>query len=307
MERPRAAKGTDLGRRMRALPQHLLPQKSLSRIAHRLTRSEAPWLKNLLIRAFIAHFGVDMGEAAEPDPRRYPHFNAFFTRALRPGARPLPTRADVLCCPVDGSVSQAGTVDGDAIFQAKGQHYSLTTLLGGEAGRAEGFRGGSFATLYLSPRDYHRIHMPTAGQLRETVHVPGRLFSVSPLTTRLIPGLFARNERLVCLFDTEVGPMALVLVGAVNVASMETVWAGAVTPPFATTTTCRRYPAQGPETVTLERGAEMGRFNMGSTVIVLFAPGAVTWDPSIRADAPVRVGQALAIPQAPARTDARGH
>lgn len=287
---PRGATFVD---RLRTVPQYLYPQRLLSGWAYRLTRVRRPWLKDLLIRAFIRHFGVDMGEAAEPDPAAYPDFNTFFTRPLRTGARPLAEGAQALCCPVDGGVSQVGRIDGDDVFQAKGRRYSLTELLGGEPDRAGPFRDGRFATLYLAPRDYHRVHMPLGGRLFETVHVPGRLFSVSPLTTRVIPRLFARNERMACLFDTAAGPMALVLIGAINVSSMETVWAGTVTPPYAAEIRTRRYPQTGPEAVTLEKGAEMGRFNMGSTVIVLFGRDRVRWDPAVRPDARVRMGQRL--------------
>lgn len=286
-----------LGDRLRTLPQYLLPQRLISGWAYRLTRLESPWLRDRLIRAFIRHFKVDMSEALEPDPTRYATFNAFFTRSLRPDARPLVAGETVPCCPVDGFVSQAGAIDEDTVFQAKGRDFSLTALLGGDKDRARPFRNGAFATLYLSPRDYHRIHMPLAGRLTEMVHIPGKLFSVSPLTTRVVPGLFARNERVATLFETALGPMALVLVGAINVGSMETVWAGTITPPPATRVRRQAYPAAGPEAVFLERGAEMGRFNMGSTVIVLFGPGAVDWDAAIRPQTRVQVGQKLADPR----------
>jgi phosphatidylserine decarboxylase len=235
-----------------------------------------------------------MNEAHQPDPLLSEHFNEFFTRAINPERRPLAAGEHTLCCPVDGSVSQAGTIDDDAIFQAKGRHFSLQQLLGGEHERALAFRDGSFATLYLSPRDYHRIHMPLSGRLREMVHIPGKLFSVSPLTTRMVPNLFARNERVVTIFDTAVGPMALVLVGAINVASIETVWAGEITPPLATRIRQWDYPADGPDAVVLAKGAEMGRFNMGSTVIVLFGKDAVRWDEAIQPAAAIRFGQKLA-------------
>ncbi|MFO1351967.1 MAG: archaetidylserine decarboxylase [Gammaproteobacteria bacterium] len=281
------------GDRLRNLPQYLLPQRLSTRIAYRLTRSRKLWLKDRLIRAFIARFDVDMSEALEPDPGAYAHFNAFFTRALKPDARPLAAGEDVLCCPVDGAVSQAGVLTGDTVLQAKGRCYSLTALLGGDAARAAPFRDGRFATLYLAPRDYHRIHMPIAGRLREMVHVPGRLFSVSPLTTRMVPNLFARNERVAALFDTALGPLALVMVGAINVASIETVWAGVVTPPLGRQIRAWRYPASGADAVALARGAEMGRFNMGSTVIVLAANPALHWDAAIQPGARVRMGQTL--------------
>lgn len=278
---------------LRNLPQYLLPQRLLTRLVYRLTRTQSPWLRDRLIRAFIKNFNVDLSEAEHSDPLAYSDFNRFFTRALRPEARPIAAGEKVLACPVDGSVSQAGRIDDDTVFQAKGHSYSLTTLLGGDAARARPFRNGQFATLYLSPRDYHRIHMPLQGVLREMVHIPGRLFSVSPLTTRMIPGLFARNERVVTIFDTSAGPMALVLVGAINVASIETVWAGTITPPLATRLVQQAYPAQGGAAIVLDKGAEMGRFNMGSTVIVLFGEHAVRWDAALQPAATVRMGQRL--------------
>ncbi len=279
---------------LRTLPQYLYPQRLISAATHRLTRIRIPWFKNLLIRFFIKQFKVEMNEAADPDPRSYPDFNQFFTRALQPDARPLAPDQSMLCCPVDGTVSQIGTIDDDTLFQAKGRTFSLTRLLGGDSDCAESFRDGHFATLYLSPRDYHRIHMPIKGTLQEMVHIPGRLFSVSPLTTRVVPKLFARNERVVALFSTELGPMAMILVGAINVSSIATVWAGTITPPYAQSIRCWRYPENGADTVVLKKGAEMGRFNMGSTVILLFARGAVSWNPAVSAGLGVRLGQALA-------------
>lgn len=293
---PSTDTGPSAGERLRNLPQYLLPQRLSTRVVHQATRVRAPWFKNALIRAFCAAFKVDMSEAAQPDPTAHEHFNAFFTRALKPEARPL--AADGLCCPIDGSVSQIGTIRDGRIFQAKGRDYSLTELLGGDESRAAPFRDGGFATLYLAPRDYHRIHMPCSGRLMHMIHVPGRLFSVSPLTTRVIPRLFARNERVVCRFETDTGPLALVLVGAINVASIETVWAGVITPPLGRRIRRRDYPVAGDGAITLPRGAEMGRFNMGSTVIVLTGPSAPDWDSAIRPGATVRMGQRLGrIPQ----------
>ena len=282
-----------LGDCLRNLPQYLLPQRLLTRLTYRLTRARTPWLKNLLIRGFSRHFQVDLSEASEPDPRAYPDFNAFFTRALKPGARPLAAGDGAVCCPVDGAISEIGLAEADALLQAKGRHFSLTALLGGDAERARPFQGGAFATLYLSPRDYHRIHLPLAGQLREMVHIPGKLFSVSPLTTRMVPELFARNERVVAIFDTLAGPMAMVLVGAINVASIQTVWAGVMTPPLGKTLRHWDYPPDGDGAVRLDRGAEMGRFNMGSTVILLFGPGKVRWERDLQPGMPVRMGQRL--------------
>lgn len=272
------------------LLQYLLPQHAISRLMHVFTRLRVRWIKNAFTRWFIGHFGIDMSEAAEEDYRAYPDFNHFFTRALKPGARPLAREPGSVLCPVDGTVSQAGHIQGEALFQAKGHTFSLRALLGGSERWAQQFRNGEFATLYLSPRDYHRIHMPLTGTLKEMIHVPGRLFSVNPFTTRKVPGLFARNERVACLFDTEAGPMGLVLVGAINVASIETVWQGVITPPAGKRLRFWDYPERN---VVLEAGAELGRFNMGSTVIVLFGPERVEWDKRIVADATVRMGERL--------------
>ncbi|HHL45629.1 MAG TPA: phosphatidylserine decarboxylase, partial [Gammaproteobacteria bacterium] len=213
----------------KALPQYLLPHHLLSRAMGRLARCRIPVVKNLLIDGFKRLYDVDLSLAIETDPHGYPDFNSFFTRALRPDARPLASTEGAVASPVDGRISQAGTMHNGSLLQAKGKEYSLAQLLGSSQ-RASGFYGGNYATIYLSPRDYHRIHMPLAGRLIEMVHIPGRLFSVSPATTRVVPDLFARNERVVCLFETDVGPMAMVLVGAIFVASIETVWAGVVTP-----------------------------------------------------------------------------
>lgn len=282
-----------LGDHLRNLPQYLWPQRLLTRLTYRLTRNEWPWFKNALIRAFIRHFQVDMEQALQKDVQAYPHFNAFFTRALKPDARPVAAGEGVICCPVDGAVSQMGMATEDTLLQAKGQRFSVTALLGGDPQRAAPFQGGAFATLYLSPRDYHRIHMPLTGSLREMVHIPGRLFSVSPLTTRMISHLFAKNERLVTVFDTALGPMAVVLVGAINVASIETVWAGVITPPLAETQRGWRYPSSTTERVQLDKGQELGRFNMGSTVILLFGRTKVIWESAMQTGTAVRMGQRL--------------
>ncbi len=280
-----------LADRLKSLPLYPLPHHAVSRLIHRLTRVRAAWFRKPLTRLFIRHFGVDMSEAMTPDAGAFPDFNSFFTRPLKPDARPMPAEDHAVCAPADGALSAMGRIDDDSLIQAKGQHYSLTDLLGGVPDRAAPFRHGSFATIYLSPRDYHRVHMPITGSLREMVHVPGRLFSVGRHTVRSVPALFARNERVACLFDTAVGPMAMVLVGAINVASIETVWAGEVTPPRGRRVRSWRYDEQPPR---LERGAEMGRFNMGSTVIVLFPQDTVRWDAALTADAPLRVRQAMA-------------
>ena len=300
MEDPRDPSGpvtreASLGDRLKAAVQVPLPQHLLSRFVLALTRSRLRPLKAALIRGAVRLYGIDTSEAAEPDPAAYPSFNAFFTRPLVPGARPVAAAPDAVVSPVDGVVSQAGEVRGDRIFQAKGRDYSAAELLGGSAVRAAPFEGGSFATLYLSPRDYHRVHMPLAGALRETVHVPGRLFSVSAATTRAVPRLFARNERVAAIFDTAVGPMAVVLVGALCVSAIETVWSGLVTPPRGRRVRC--WPPEGP--VRLATGAELGRFNMGSTVIVLFGPGRVRWEPALAPEATVRTGRRIGTLAAP--------
>jgi len=278
-----------LGDRIKAWLQYPLPHHAISRLTHRLTRIRHPGLKDWAIRDFIRRFGVDMSEAAQPDPAAYPTFNAFFTRSLRPDARPLAAGSRDLACPVDGTVSQIGAIESGRVFQAKGQGFTTVELLGGDAAAA-GFEQGQFATLYLSPKDYHRIHMPVDGTLTRMVHVPGRLFSVNPPTTRAVPRLFARNERVACLFDTPAGPMALVMVGALNVASIETVWAGEVTPPQRPRVQAWDYAGE----VQLAKGAEVGRFNMGSTVILLFAKDRIYWEETCMAGTPVRMGRKLA-------------
>lgn len=275
--------------RLRAGLLACLPQHAVSRLTMKLTRLHTR-AKDPVVRWFIRRFGVDMSEAADPDPAAYPTFNAFFTRALRAGARPLAGDAHTPVSPVDGRVSQAGTIQAGRLFQAKGIDYALQDLLGGDPGDAGRFAGGSFATLYLAPGDYHRIHMPLAGRLLRMVHVPGRLYSVAPWTVTTIPGLFARNERVFALFETGRGPLGLVLVGAINVAAIETIWAGLVTPPRGHSVLRTDYPADGPA---LSRGSEMGRFNMGSTVIVL-TPRGVALDAVPPAGHRIRVGEALA-------------
>jgi phosphatidylserine decarboxylase len=275
--------------RIRVILLACLPQHAVSRLTLRLTRVRTR-LKDPLVRWFIRAYGADMDEAAEPDPAAYPTFNAFFTRALRPGARPLAGDEDTPVSPVDGRVSQTGLIEDGRVYQAKGIDYGLVDLLGGDPRDAEPFAGGSFATLYLAPGDYHRIHMPLTGRLRRMCHVPGRLWSVAPWTVRSIPGLFARNERVVALFDTDRGPLALVLVGAINVAAIETVWAGLVTPPRGRSAIHTEYGDTGPR---IARGSEMGRFNMGSTVIVVTPPG-IPLDAVPSPGERVRVGMALA-------------
>jgi phosphatidylserine decarboxylase len=280
--------------RVRAWGFQALPQHLISRLTFRLTRLRSPLVPRA-IRGFIRLFQVDMSEALDPDPAAYPSFNAFFTRALRPGVRPVVPEQDAIVCPVDGTLSQLGAIQGERILQAKGQDYSVFELLGGYRHNAEPFRGGRFCTLYLSPRDYHRVHMPLGATLREMIYVPGRLFSVAPYATRTIPRLFARNERVACLFETEGGPMAVVMVGAINVAAIETVWAGLVTPPPGPRIQVFDYRDRAPP-ITLKKGQEMGRFNMGSTVIVLFPKGMMAWEPALGPGARVRMGERLGRP-----------
>lgn len=246
-----------------SLLQYPLPHHAISRLTGKFAQSEVPWLKNALINAFIKRFNVDMSQALEPDPTAYANFNAFFTRALKPDARPL---GEGILSPADGSLSRHGSLQAGQLVQAKGHTYSAQTLLGGDAALAEEFMGGSFATVYLSPRDYHRVHMPMTGTLREMIYVPGRIFSVNKATASYVPNLFARNERLVCIFDSEHGPFAMVLVGAMVVAAIETVWSGQVTP-LAGVPQRTRFD----NTITLERGEEMGLFKLGSTVVMCFA------------------------------------
>ena len=274
--------------RLALLLQHLLPKLAITRLLGRLAGAKAGGLTTAVIRWFIGRYRVNMAEAAQPDPAAYPSFNEFFTRALRPGARPL-ADADFLC-PVDGAISQFGRIEGGQIFQAKGHHYSAQTLLGGDAALAAQFDDGAFATLYLSPRDYHRIHMPCAGTLTRMIHVPGALYSVNPATARALPGLFARNERVVCMFDGEQGPFALVLVGATVVGSMATVWHGVVNPPRSGQL---REWTYAPGEVTLARGAEMGRFLLGSTVVMLFPRDTLQFTPAWAPGGAVRVGEAM--------------
>jgi len=273
--------------------QHLLPQHLLSGLMYRLARVEWSPLRTPLIWVFIRVTGIRMAEAAEPDPRRYRHLNALFTRALRPELRPPDPDPAAVLSPVDGTLSQLGTIEAGRLIQAKGRDYGLVDLLGGDAEAERQLTGGSFATLYLSPKDYHRIHMPLAGELRGMTYLPGRLFSVNTITAALVPGLFARNERVVCRFETPAGPMAMVLVGAIFVGGIETVWAGEVTPTSAAGSKTNAPADRQAQAVRLERGAEMGRFNLGSTVILLFPPGAVSWDPGLAPGSPVRMGQRI--------------
>ena len=275
--------------RLAVLPQYLLPKKALTVFAGWVAGGRWGWITTAIIRRFIRRYQVNMAEAAEPDAASYASFNEFFTRALKTEARPLaPAR---FICPVDGAISQFGAIAQDQIFQAKGHSYSTSALLAGQDNLAQAFQDGHFATLYLAPKDYHRVHMPCAGSLHRMIHVPGELFSVNPVTARGVPGLFARNERVVCLFDTDHGPMALVLVGATIVGSMATVWHGVVNPPR--TGTVREW-TYAPGQVRLRQGEEMGRFLLGSTVVLLWPKTTLAFDPEWAPSRAVRVGEKMA-------------
>ena len=275
--------------RLAVLPQYLIPKQALTALAGRVAGARGGRWTTRLITWFVARYKVNMTEAANPDVASYPTFNDFFTRALKAGARPL-ARADLIC-PVDGAISQVGAMDRDQIFQAKGHHYSSTALVGGDATLAARFDGGSFATLYLSPRDYHRIHMPCDGRLTRMIYVPGDLFSVNPTTARGVPGLFARNERVVCVFESARGPFVLVLVGATIVGSMATVWHGVVNPPRGGEVREWRYDDQS---IVLKQGEEMGRFLLGSTVVMLFPKGPFKFNSAWEPTGAIRLGEAMA-------------
>ncbi len=270
------------------LLQHLLPKQLLTTFAGRFASSESGALTTTVIRWFVGQYGVNMSEAADPDITRFATFNEFFTRALKPGARPL-AGADLIC-PVDGAISQLGAIEGDQIFQAKGHRYSTAALVGGDESLAAQFENGNFATIYLSPKDYHRIHMPCDGVLTRMIHVPGALFSVNPATARGVSGLFARNERVVCVFDGARGPFVMVLVGATIVGSMGTVWHGVVNPPRPGTLREWHYE---PGAVTLKQGDEMGRFLLGSTVVLLFPQAHVQLNAGWVAERAVRLGETM--------------
>jgi phosphatidylserine decarboxylase len=289
-----SATGADsLSARLFVALQYLLPQHLLTQLVHQVTRARARWFKNLLIESFVAHYRPEMSDAQQPDPKAYETFNAFFTRALRAGTRPFDPDPVALGCPVDGTVSQLGELDGSWLVQAKGHAYTLEALLEGSPSWSEVFRNGSFATLYLAPYNYHRIHMPLAGTLRAAWYVPGELFSVNATTAAGVPGLFARNERVVCVFADGALTFALVLVGALFVGSIATVWHGDVTPHRPRQRTELALDA-GRCPLTLARAAEMGRFNMGSTVILLLPPGRALWSAGVVAGTQVRVGQTIA-------------
>ena len=278
-----------MSNRLAVLPQYLLPKQALTWLAGKIASARAGAWTTALITWFIGRYQVNMTEAANPEPAGYASFNDFFTRALKPGARPL--APSTLICPVDGAISQFGRIERDRIFQAKGHDYTCAALLGGDAALAAPFVDGLFATLYLSPRDYHRIHMPCDGRLTRMIHVPGALFSVNPTTARGVPGLFARNERVVCLFESAQGPFALVLVGATIVGSMDTVWHGVVNPPRPGQVRTWHYEQA---LVALRQGDEMGRFLLGSTVVLLFPKGPLRFNPAWVPGRPIRLGEAMA-------------
>ena len=275
--------------RTAVLSQYLIPKQAITLLAGRIARAKGGGLTTRLIAWFVRRYRVNMLEAANPDMASYATFNEFFTRALKVGARPL-AAADLIC-PVDGAISQFGRIEGQQIFQAKGHQYTSTALVGGDAALAAQFDNGHFATLYLSPRDYHRIHMPCAGRLLRMIYVPGDLFSVNPATARGVPGLFARNERVVCVFEGERGPFVLVLVGATIVGSMATTWHGAVNAPRPGRLSEWRYDS---ETILLQQGDEMGRFLLGSTVVMLFPQGPLQFNPAWQPGGAIRLGEVMA-------------
>ncbi|OFA08680.1 archaetidylserine decarboxylase [Duganella phyllosphaerae] len=275
--------------RLAVLPQYLLPKGALTNFAGRVAGAKGGAMTTRLIRWFVGRYDVNMGEALNPDIASYASFNEFFTRALRPDARPLADAAFV--CPVDGRISQFGAIEDDQIFQAKGHKFTTTALVGGDAALAAKFQHGSFANLYLSPRDYHRIHMPVDGKLTRMIYVPGELFSVNPTTARGIPGLFARNERVVCVFETAHGPFVMTLVGATIVGSMATVWHGLVNPPRLPKVTEWTYDDKN---IVLKKGDELGRFLLGSTVVMLFPKDTLRFNPAWQPAGPVRLGEVMA-------------
>lgn len=272
--------------------QYLLPKHAVSRLVGYLAAAEAGSLTTFLIKAFIKRFNINMSEAAQEDPAQYKTFNAFFTRKLKEGLRPVVAEQNAVALPVDGCVSQLGDIKHGRIIQAKHHDFSARELLGGDKDLSDQFQDGKFATIYLSPRDYHRIHMPLDGELQSMVYIPGDLFSVNPLTAQNVPNLFARNERVSCVFKTPYGPMALVLVGATIVASIETVWSGTVTPPAGKMV--KRWDFHGNEPITLKKGEEMGLFKLGSTVVCLFPPQMLKFAEHLQPGTPTRMGELFA-------------
>ena len=286
------------------LLQHLLPQHLISRFVGRIAECTNPMVKNTFIKWFAKRYNINMSEALIEEPTAFKNFNAFFTRELKPGVRTIDDAADAIVSPADGAVSQLGNIEHGRIFQAKGRGYGLATLLGGSTQLAEQFVNGSFATIYLSPRDYHRVHMPVTGTLRETIFVPGDLYSVNQTTAENVDQLFARNERLVAIFDTKQGPMAMVLVGAMIVAGIETVWSGHEAPVHRKAIRTAYQPEQQ-EPITLQKGEEMGRFKLGSTVVLLFGEDAVNWQETLRAESPLQLGERIATNKAASDSEAQ--
>ncbi len=279
---------------VRVLPQYFIPQHCLSRMIYRIARCQWSPLKNTLIKLFIHCFKVDMNLARESHAENFIHFNHFFTRELKPEVRPIAQEQDVIVCPIDGYISRIGKINSGEIFQAKNRNYDLTTLLAADNNMVSLFKDGLFATFYLSPRDYHRIHMPRDGELVKMIYIPGKLFAVNTHSTRIVNNLFSRNERVISLFETDIGPMAIIMVGALFVGSMETVWTGQITPTKKREITNQSYLEQN-KRIKLQRGQEMGRFNMGSTIILLFSKDAIEWLPNLRPDKPVSMGEKLGM------------
>ena len=292
MNKPAELPEVSLSQKLLAAAMEFLPHHLLGSLMYRVARIEVPIIKNLIIGQVVRHFDIDMSQAVVKDPLAYKSFNDFFTRKLETDARPVAGGESDIASPVDGEVSQSGIIDEGKLIQAKGRYYSLNALLGGDSEMATQFENGNFSTIYLSPRDYHRIHMPIDGHLSKMVHVPGRLFSVNQATTQAVDNLFARNERVICQFDTQAGPMVMILVGAIFVGSMETVWSGLVTP-VSQRISNWDYDNQPEQQVFLRKGEEMGRFNMGSTVILLFPVNGVAWDPEHTARQHVRMGERI--------------
>ena len=276
--------------KLRVLPQYFIPQRFLTSLVYRITRCEIPWFKNNLIKLFITVFDVDMSLAKNPDPESYSSFNTFFTRGLSPEARPITLDEKIILSPVDGAISQIGNIQNNTIIQAKGKSYTLKHLLV-EDELVNMFSGGTFATLYLAPRDYHRIHMPVSGQLSRMIYVPGKLFAVNSHSVRVVDAVFAKNERVINIFDTDIGPMAVVMVGALNVGSMETVWSGQITPAKNRIINDTQFSDND---IKLEQGQEMGRFNMGSTVILLLPQNVIQWSADMVADKTIVMGEKIA-------------
>lgn len=276
--------------------QYIVPQHLLSHLVGWLAETRINWIKNIFISKFITQFDVNMAEAKLQTPESFENFNDFFTRELKENARTIDDNSNSIVSPADGAVSQIGNIENGRVFQAKGQDYSLIELLGGDRQTADDFMGGKFATIYLSPKDYHRLHMPVTGTLREMIYVPGDLFSVNQTTAQNVPRLFSRNERVVAVFDTELGPMALVLVGAMIVAGIETTWAGRITP-FDRRIKSTQYPAQGDsqQPLVIEKGEEMGRFFLGSTIVVCFGEDKMNWLETLKAEQPLQLGQSIGL------------